>query len=195
MGEFFASFEESWSYFVERTEPLEGFFDDFPDDENAFLEGWLVEPSDEIKAAARPIQESLARFPWLFPVPDHFLHVWIGLGERIGEAWKGWRELGSFPIEYAGVNCFHAAIVVEVKGPMRRLVAGTPNDMPTFLPHMTVAVTREPASPAPLRDVLAPLRDAVLGHQIVGEVKRVWFPAGRTTLYRPWSEEQLVPLG
>jgi hypothetical protein len=196
VGELFSSFEESWRYFLQRTEPLEGFFDDFPDDEDAFLEGWLVEPSDEVKEAAKPIQGSLSRFPWLSPVPDHFLHVWIGLGHRIGDAWEGWRELESFPVEYARVNCFHAAVVVEVSGgPLRQLVAGTPNDLPTFLPHMTVAVTREPASPEPLRDVLMPLRDTVLGRQVVGELKRVRFPAGRRTLYRPWSEEQLVPLG
>lgn len=195
MGELFSSFEEAWRCFLERRDPLEGFFDEFPDDESSFLEGWLVEPSDEIKAAAGPIQEKLSRFPWLLPVPDHFLHVWIGLGERIGDGWQRWTELEPVEVGYARLNCFHAAIVIEVAGPLRQLVEGTPNDLPTFLPHMTVAVTREPASPEPLREVLAPVRETVLGSEVVREVKRVRFPAARTTLYRPWSVEHLVSLG
>jgi hypothetical protein len=194
MGEFFTSFDEAWSFFLQRAEPLEDFFADFPDDDEASLEGWLIEPSDELKAAARPLQQSLSRYPWLFPVPDHFLHVWIGLGDRIGDAWEGWREIESFQVAYAGVNCFHAAVVVEAAGPLQQLVRGTPNDLPTFLPHMTVAVTHEPSPPGALRDALVPLRHTVLGSQLVGEVKRVRFPAGRRTLYRPWSVEQLVPL-
>jgi hypothetical protein len=195
MAELFSSFEEAWRYFLERRDPLEGFFHEFPDDEGSFLEGWLVEPSDEIKAAAGPIQEELSRFPWLFPVPDHFLHVWIGLREQIGDGWQQWNELGPLEVEYARPNCFHAAVVIEVAGPLRQLVKGTPNDLPTFLPHMTVAVTREPASPAPLREVLAPVRETVLGSEVVREVKRVRFPAARTTLFRPWSVEHLVSLG
>lgn len=194
MGAFFSSFDEAWSFFLGRTEPLEDFFAAFPEDDEAWHEGWLVEPSDEIKAAARRLQEALARFPWLFPVPDHFLHVWIGDSERMGAAPERWKGLEAFSIVYANVNCFHAAVVVEVDGPMRPLVAETPCDDPTFLPHMTIAVAREQASPADLREMLASARDAVLGSQVVGELTRVRFPAGRSTLFRPWSVEQLVPL-
>jgi hypothetical protein len=194
MGDLFSSFDEAWSYFLVRTKPLEDFFAEFPEDDGAYLEGWLVEPSDALKAAARPLQESLARFPWLFIVPDHFLHVAIGLSSRIGGAADEWESIEAFPISYANVNCFHAAVVVEVDGPMRRLVAGTPYDHPTFLPHMTIAVAREPAPPAELRDVLTSLRHTELGSQLVGELTCVRFPAGRSTLYRPWSVERLVPL-
>jgi hypothetical protein len=194
VGAFFSSFDEAWSFFLGRTEPLEDFFAEFPDDDDAWAEGWLVEPSEEIKAAAQRLQKALAQFTWLFPVPDHFLHVWIALSDRIGDAAEEWDDLEAFPIAYANVNCFHAAVVVEVEGPMQQLVAGTPYDDPTFLPHMTLAVAREPASPAELRSVLASLRDAVLGRQVVEELTCVRFPAGRSTLFRPWSVERLVSL-
>jgi len=78
---------------------------------------------------------------------------------------------------------------------MRRLVAGTPNDLPTFLPHMTVAVVQEPRPPGGLREVLGRLREPLLGEQIVREVKLVRFPAARTTLFRAWTVEQIVSLG
>jgi 2'-5' RNA ligase len=191
MGEFFSSFEESWEYFLEREQPLEDFFAEFPDDDSASHEGWLVEPSEEIKEAARPLQETLAGFPWLFPVPDHFLHVWIGIDDRVGDACQ---RLEPFPIVYANLNCFHAAVVVEVDGPLRQLVEGTSNDLPTFLPHMTLAVTRGEAPPDELRALLKELRRNRLGAQVVREVKRVRFPAGRRTLFQPWSLEQLVSL-
>ena len=194
MGAFFSSFDEAWSFFVGRTEPLEDFFAEFPDDDDAYLEGWLVEPSVEIKAAAQRLQKALARFTWLFPVPDYFLHVWIGLSDRMGDAAEEWKDLEAFPIVYANVNCFHAAVVVEVEGSMPQLVAGTPYDDSTFLPHMTLAVARERAPPAELRDVLASLRDADLGRQVVDELTCVRFPAGKSTLYRPWSVERLVSL-
>ena len=48
------------------------------------LEGWIVEPSREVKAAAARLQESLRRFGWIDLVPEHFLHVWLGLPERLG---------------------------------------------------------------------------------------------------------------
>ncbi len=194
MGAFFSSFDGAWSFFLGRTEPLEDFFAEFPDDDDAWAEGWLVEPPAEIKAAAQRLQVALAQFTWLFPVPDHFLHVWIALSDRIGDAAEKWEDLEAFPITYANVNCFHAAVVVEVEGPMQQLVAGTPYDDSTFLPHMTLAVTREPAPPAELRDVLASVREAALGRQVVGELTCVRFPAGRSTLFRPWSVERLVSL-
>ncbi len=120
--------------------------------------------------------------------------MWIALSDRIGGAAEEWEDLEAFPIAYANVNCFHAAVVVEVQGPMQQLVAGTPYDDSTFLPHMTLAVAREPAPPAELRDVLASVRDAVLGRQVVDELTCVRFPAGKSTLFRPWSVERLVSL-
>jgi len=194
MGAFFSSFDEAWSFFLGRTEPLEDFFAEFPDDDDACVKGWMVEPPAEIKAAAHRLQEALAQVTWLVPVPDHFLHVAIGLSDRIGDVAEEWEDLEAFPITYANVNCFHAAVVVEVEGPMSQLVAGTPYDDSTFLPHMTLAVARQPAPPAELREVLATVRDAVLGRQVVDLLTCVRFPAGRSTLFRPWSVERLVSL-
>ncbi len=194
MGEFFTSFEDAWSFFLGRTEPLEDFFEDFSQDEDSSLEGWVVAPPAHVTLAAGNIQDTLSDLDWLVPVPDHFLHIWIGVAERIGDAWERWRKIEPFAIEYARVTCFHSAVVVEIEGPLRRLVAGTPNDLPSFLPHMTVAVVREPRAPGELRDALLPLRDSRLGEQVVSEVKRVRFPAARTTLLRPWTVEQLVSL-
>ncbi len=59
------------------------------------LQGWIVEPSPEVKAAAAGVQESLRRFDWLELVPEHFLHVWRGVPERLGEAPQRWPELGA----------------------------------------------------------------------------------------------------
>ena len=52
MGRFFTSFSEAWDYFLGRAEPLEWFLGDFPDDEDFVAEGWLIEPSWQIKRAA-----------------------------------------------------------------------------------------------------------------------------------------------
>jgi hypothetical protein len=196
VGDFFTSFDDAWSHFTSRSEPLEDFFADFPEDRSVFLEGWLVEPQPAIKTAVVEIQRELSDFDWLVPIPPHFLHVWIGLCERIGDAWRGWLEVEPFSTTYRRVNCFHSAVVVEVEGTgMRRLVVGTPNDLPTFLPHMTVAVVREPRPPQELREVLGRLRESILGDEIVREAKLARFPAARTTLFRPWTVEQVVSLG
>jgi 2'-5' RNA ligase len=194
VGEFFTSFDDAWSHFLRRTGPLEDFFAQFPEEDDAELEGWVVEPVPAIKAAAAELQRELARFDWLVPVPAHFLHVWLALSERIGDGSRRWEEVERFPVTYARVNCFHTAVVVEV-AELRRLVVGTPNDVPQFLPHMTLAVVRGSPAPGALRDVLVPLRDAVCGEQMVAEVTRVRFPAARTTVFRPWTVEQVVPLG
>lgn len=194
MATFFTSFDEAWSSFLRRVEPLEEFFADFDEDEGTVSEGWVVEPPAHVKLAAGSVQDALSHLSWLVPVPDHFLHVAIGLGDRIGQAWEGWKVVDDFSVTYGRVNCFHSAVVVEVDGPIRRLVAGTPNDLPAFLPHMTIAVVRESCAPGELRELLRPLRESRLGDQVVREVKRVRFPAAQTTLFRPWTVEQLVPL-
>jgi len=194
VGELFTTFDDAWSQFSQRSEPLEDFYADFPEDRSAFLEGWLVEPAPAIKRAAAEIQRELAQFDWLVPIPPHFLHVAIGLREHIGEAWRGWGDVEHFSATYARVNCFHSAVVVEVEGALRRLVAGTPNDVPTFLPHMTVAVVGQPRAPDGLRERLGQLRESVLGEQSVRDAKLVRFPAARTTLFRPWTVEQVVAL-
>jgi 2'-5' RNA ligase len=194
VGEFFSSFDDAWAYFLARQEPLEDFFADFPDDTTHVMEGWLVEPTPELKTTAAEIQRGLAQFDFLFPIPDHFLHVWIGLREQIGESCRRWGEIESFSASYGRLNCFHSAVVVEVEDTMRRLVEGTTNDLPTFLPHMTVAVTKEACEPDGVRDALGRLRTVALGKQTVSEVKLVRFPAARSTLFGPWTVLETISL-
>ena len=159
------------------------------------LEGWIVEPSREVKAAAARLQESLRRFGWIDLVPKHFLHVWLGLPERLGDAPQRWPELGPFEIRYPRANCFHDAVVAEVTQPVRRLVAGTQNDLPEFLPHMTVAVTRVEHPADELRDTLTELREIDFGVQAVAETKLVRFPGAQSTLFQPWEVVETVRLG
>jgi 2'-5' RNA ligase len=159
------------------------------------LEGWIVEPSREVKAAAAVVQESLRRFDWIELVPEHFLHVWLGVPGRLGEAPQRWPELSPLEIGYMRPNCFHDAVVIEVTQPMRRLVAGTQNDLPEFLPHMTVAVTRVEHPAEELRGTLTELRETHLGTQTVVETKLVRFPAAQATLFQPWEVVETVRLG
>jgi hypothetical protein len=159
------------------------------------LEGWIVEPSREVKAAAAGLQDSLRRFDWIGLVPEHFLHVWLGVPERLGEAPQHWPELKPFELGYVRPNCFHSAVVVEVTQSVRGLVAGTQNDLPEFLPHMTVAVTRVEHPAGELRDTLTELRGTKVGSHTVGETKLVRFPAAQSTLFQPWEVVETVRLG
>jgi 2'-5' RNA ligase len=159
------------------------------------LEGWVVEPSPEVKAVATSLQGSLARFDWIDLVPEHFLHVWLGAPERLGDAPERWPEVVAFEVRYPRANCFHSAVVVEATPPIRRLVAGTKNDLPEFLPHMTIAVTRMEHSADELRDELTRLRETDFGTQTVGEAKLVRFPAAQSTLFQPWEVVETVRLG
>jgi len=159
------------------------------------LEGWIVEPSREVKAAAAGVQESLRRFDWIELVPEHFLHVWLGVPERLGEAPRRWPKLTPFEIGYLRPNCFHNAVVVEVTQSVRGLVAGTQNDLPEFLPHMTVAVTRVEHPAGDLRHTLTELRETEVGTQTVGETKLIRFPAAQSTLFQPWEVVETVCLG
>jgi hypothetical protein len=174
---------------------LERFYDQFPTDEHSVLEGWIVEPSREVKAAAEGVQEALRRFDWIDLVPEHFLHVWLGVPESLGEAPQRWAELAPFAIGYLRPNCFHDAVVIEVTRPLRRLVAGTRNDLPEFLPHMTIAVTRVEHPAEELRDTLTELRETDVGAQTVCETKLVRFPAAQSTLFQPWEVVETARLG
>jgi hypothetical protein len=194
VGEYFSSFADAWSSFLQREEPLESFYDQFSDDVDTVASGWLVEPSEEIRRAALGIQEQLARVDWLDPTPEHFLHTWIALATPIGDAWRAWSDVPRFHATYERVNCFHTAVVLEVGGPFRALVAGTPYDVPTFLPHLTVAVVREPAPADELRELLVPLRDSTFGAHVVEHLTLVRFPAARTTVYQPWTVERRLEL-
>jgi hypothetical protein len=158
------------------------------------FEGWIVEPPPDVKAAAALVQEQLRSLEWLQLVPEHFLHVWLGIPDRLGTAPQRWPDLGRFEITYGGPNCFHNAVVLEVTAPIRQLVAGTKNDVPTFLPHLTVAVTRVEHEPRALRDILSALRGSVHEQQTVSEAKLVRFPSARSTLFQPWQVLETVGL-
>src|SRR5207247_6120958 len=120
IGDFFTSFEDAWSFFLTRQEPLERFYDQFPTDEHAVLEGWIVEPSQEVKAAAAGVQESLRRFDWIELVPEHFLHVWPAGSGRPGEAPQRWPALPPFEPAYLPPTCCHATVVSDVTQPVRQ---------------------------------------------------------------------------
>jgi len=78
---------------------------------------------------------------------------------------------------------------------MRRLVAGTKNDVSEFLPHMTIAVTRVEHFAEELRDELTQLRETDFGAQTVSDAKLVRFPAAQSTLFQPWEVVETVRLG
>jgi len=191
----FTSFDEAWEYFLGRTEPLERFFGQFPEDEDFVAEGWVVVPPLEIKQAARELQRALAALEWLALVPEHFLHVWLGGASLTGGRPRELRHSGAFDAVYRRVNCFHSAVVVEVEAPrLRNLIAGTQVDPSTFLPHMTIGVTREEHDPVELRTALLPLRNVELGVGGVTELTRIRFPAAQTTLLQRWAVVGTIPL-
>lgn len=194
MGRFFTSFDEAWEYFQERSEPLEWFFGDFPDDQDFVAEGWVIVPPAEIKQAALELQRAFARLEWLAPVPEHFLHVWLGGATSSAGRPQKWHHSGAFEVIYRRVNCFHSAVVVEVDAPqLHNLVAGTQVDASTFLPHMTIGVTRAEHDAMDLRTALLPLRNVQLGVGEVTELTHIRFPAAQTTLLQPWTVIETVP--
>jgi 2'-5' RNA ligase len=195
VGRLFTSFDEAWLYFVGRAEPLEWFFGQFPDDDAFVAEGWVVVPPDEIRQAALELQGALAALEWLALVPEHFLHVWLGGATSTGGRPRELRQSGAFDAVYQRVNCFHSAVVVEVEAhELRSLIAGTQVDPSTFLPHMTIGVTRQEHDPVPLQAALLPLRNVELGVGEVTELTRIRFPAAQTTLLQPWTAVETVRL-
>jgi hypothetical protein len=180
VGEWFTSFDDAWSSFLTRTEPLESFFDEFPDDSSFVAEAWLVVPPAEIKREAGRLQAKLEGIPGLVIVPHHFLH--ISLGDN-GPDLDQLRDLNPFELSIAKPNCFHTAVVAEVASDELDGV-----DAPgTFLPHLSLAYVERPIAADPVRRTLIPQRDASLGTFVVDELVRVRVPAGRTTVLQPWT--------
>ncbi len=181
MGEWFTSFDDAWSSFLARTEPLETFFDEFPDDPSSVAEGWLIVPPPEIKQEAMSLQAELEGIPGIVAVPEHFFHVWLR-GEH-GPDLEQLLELGPFSMTLARLNCFHTAVVAEVDWPgLERLDAPD-----TFLPHLSLAYVARPIGAQPVREALVPVRELSLGTFIVDELVRVRLPAGRTSVLQPWT--------
>ena len=181
MGEWFTSFDDAWSSFLARTELLEPFFGELPDDSSFVVEVLLIVPPPEVKREALRRQGELEGIPGLVTVPHHFLHV--SLNAERGPDLDQLLELGPFEVTTPRLNCFHDAVVAEVESEeLDRL--DTPE---TFLPHLSLAYVQQPTAPDPVRETLLPLRDASLGTFVVDELVRVHVPAGRTTFLQPWS--------
>jgi hypothetical protein len=136
----------------------------------------VIEPSPEVKRAALRVQGELEPFDFLELVPHDFLHVSVPHAAVLE-----FEE--PIDLEYARVNCFHTAVVAEVDAPALRALA----PVPTFLPHMTLAVVRRPAAPDELRNVLEPLRDAPFGRQRVDQVLRIHVELSRELGLQPWT--------
>jgi len=49
-----------------------------------------------VKAVVTSFQASLGRFDWIELVPDHFLHVALGLAEDLGAAPERYPEVAPF---------------------------------------------------------------------------------------------------
>ena len=199
VGELFTDYDGAWAHFLERAEPLESFYARLPDDPVATIDGWLIEVPAAIKTASRQLRDRLAHVESLRPVPDHFLHVWLGSARELSpaRAEKAWAGIRPFGVQYRRVNCFHDAVIVEAdaKGVRSLVAAGLPHISPeTFLPHMTVAYTAARTPPEPVRQALAAFRESAFGEGLVREVRLCRVPIARSTFLEPWTAVAAVEL-
>jgi hypothetical protein len=169
-------------------------------------------------------QRAFAELDWVTPVPDHFLHTWIGgvafaarrptrdeIAVAVERARRAWVGVESFEVSYRRINCFHSAVVAEVEGEGPRALAaalvesGYWHELPlegalkgvqlkTFLSHLTIGVVNRPNEPTQLREALVPVRGADLGAQRIDEATLCVIPASRTTILDPWEIVGSVPL-
>lgn len=134
MPQLFTSFEEAWGFFLDRRDPLEDFFAQFPE-EDVFLLGWLIRFDQQLIPAVPDVQAAFSHLEWVVPQPDHFLHAWLGGGaflrrrptaqevaSAVHQAERSWKEASDFDVTYHRINCFHTAVVVEVEGEGPRLL-------------------------------------------------------------------------
>jgi 2'-5' RNA ligase len=185
--ELFTSFDQAWDHFLARTEPLESFFYQFPE-EDTEGEGWLIVPPPEVKREVLRLQGELEDVPGLELIPHHFLHVWLGRqhGPDVEELAGG----GPFELAYRKASCFHTAVFVEAHA--ERLDEVDSPD--TYLPHLTIAVARGAPDVQPVRDAVVPLRDGDLGTTLVDELVYARFPMSRSTVLQPWTVIERLPL-
>ena len=186
-GEWFTTFDDAWSYFLAREEPLASFFDEFPDDPTYAVEGWLLVPPPEVKRAALHVQSRLEEVSGLRVAPHHFLHVWLR-GEH-GPDPEAFLDLEPFEVRLPRLNCFHVAVVMETESVLDELDAPA-----TFLPHVSLAYVDQPVDAGVAREALVPLRDTDLGSFVVEELVHVRIPAAKTTLLEPWTVTDRVSL-
>lgn len=187
MSVLFTSFDDAWEHFLARDEPLESFFDQFPE-EDTEGEGWLIVPPPEVKREVLRLQGKLEEIAALDLSPHHFLHVW--LGPQHGPDIEALAEGGPFELAYRNVGCFPTAVFVEAHAERFDEV-----DAPdTYLPHLTIAVVRGAPDVRPVRDAVVRLRDVDLGRVVVDELAYVRFPLSRSTVLQPWTVIERRPL-
>jgi hypothetical protein len=197
MGDFFASFEEAWAFFLERAEPLEDFFETLPEAE-AYLTAWLALPGEVATAEASAVQEGLEGIGGLRLSPAHFLHVALGSHEaQLEVARERLSGFGSFDAEYGPVNCFHDAVFLEVRSDQiagLALALEPERDLEYFLPHLSLGYFEGGPSPEPIRDALVGLRDREPVTETISEVHLCVVPVARSEILSPWSAAGVVPL-
>jgi hypothetical protein len=197
LGELFASFEEAWSSFLAREEPLESFYDRLPDEDET-LAVWLIEGAPAVRAKALAAQESVAELGWLALLPQHFLHVTVhelgvdlprqAIEQALREGVEAWRAMAPFRIAYQRLSCFHEAVVAEAHTTgteeLRRRLG---EDVELHLPHLSLAYFRSAEPPDALRARLMPQRETSLGEQGVHEVKLCLVPISKARILEPWT--------
>jgi hypothetical protein len=206
VGRLFASFDDAWSYFLAREEPLESFHAGLPEPD-ATLAVWHIEPPGPVKDAAARVQQSFAHLRAIVPrraissaSPSNPWTSTRRPGEieaEIETAAAAWQQIAPFRIAYPRLNCFHEAVVAEVAGdgPRALFQARYPDeDLSLFLPHCSLGYVREPTPPDDLRQAVLSLREMDLGAREVREVKLCLVPASRTTVLTPWTVAASVPL-
>jgi 2'-5' RNA ligase len=207
VGRYFATFEEAWSFFLTRDEPLEEFFGQLPDHESYIL-CWLLPFERSLVARIRMAQGTFAALKWIAPQPEHFLHTSIAavavsrrpptggeIAAAVEAARRAWSGMQPFAVHYRRVNCFHDAVVVEVSGDgpktlVERLVgerAVDTVDPDVFLPHVTIGAFSERGDASALREALKPIRDLDVGVQHICEATLCLVPASRGTILSPWE--------
>jgi hypothetical protein len=135
MSQLFTSFDEGWSCFLDRRDPLEDFFAQFPKEDVSLL-GWLIRFDQQLIPAVRDVQDAFSHLEWIVPTPDHFLHTWLVGGaflrrsptarevaSAVQQAECSWKGASDFDVTYRRINCLHTAVVVEVEGEAPRLLA------------------------------------------------------------------------
>ena len=192
MGRLFTSYDEAWSFFLGREEPLEDFFVEFPE-APAWLDVWLLLPSERLADEVAELQLELTGLDGLRPVPRHFLHVSVAHDGGTGPP----PLIGAVEAMVGPVTCFHEAVVLEVHAERlpelaRHLDPG--REPATFLPHLSVAYVEGRPDPAAIRDALEPLRSRRPIGERFREVTRCLVPASRTTILDPWRVVETAPL-